>query len=218
MTNEEKILERLERIEEKITPIVESAASIKELKLELAPRVNEAVLYLIEELADIEADFQLEDLISLCKKALRNIKNINFSMDMLKNIIDFAITAEPLMKKTVPEIILFFDDLEQNNVFKILDLSLQTLKEIGRSYSEEELQEIANGLVRLTGLLKNLTRSEALELFEKASTLPAVIDLSASKPAGPFSILWAMGDDRIKQGLGVLLELTKGLSTLKNQE
>ncbi len=67
MTNEEKILEHLERLEEKITPISESAASIKELKLELAPRVHEAVQYLIGELADIEAEFQLEDLIFLCK-------------------------------------------------------------------------------------------------------------------------------------------------------
>jgi len=76
MTNEEKILERLERLEKKIDPISESAASVKELKMELAPRVNEAVHYFIEELADIEADFQLEDLIFFCKKALRTGKNL----------------------------------------------------------------------------------------------------------------------------------------------
>ncbi len=52
MTNEEKILERLERLEEKITPIAESAASIKELKEELTPRLNEGVQALIVGLAD----------------------------------------------------------------------------------------------------------------------------------------------------------------------
>jgi uncharacterized protein YjgD (DUF1641 family) len=216
MTNEEKILERLERLEEKITPIAESAASLKELKLELAPRVNEAVQYLIGELADIESEFQLEDLIFLCKKALRNTKNLNYSIDMLKNLIDLSVTAEPLMKSTVPQIIHFFDDLEQNNVFKIADIGLQTLKKIGQTYSEEEFGQIADGLVRLTGLLKELTRPEALDLLEKASTLPATIDLSAAKPVGPFSMLGAMGDEKIKQGLGVLLELTRGLSALKS--
>ncbi len=38
--------------------------------MELAPEVHEAVHYFIEELAGIEADLQLEDLIFFCKKSL----------------------------------------------------------------------------------------------------------------------------------------------------
>jgi hypothetical protein len=215
MTNEEKILERLERLEKKIDPIVESAVSIKELKMELAPRVNEAVHYLIKELADIEADFQLEDLIFFIKKALRNINNLNYSMDMLKNLIDFAVMAEPLIKGTVPEVIQSLDDLEQSNVFKIANISIETLKKIGTTYTQEEFQQIGDGLVRLTGLLKNLTLPESLDLLEKASTLPGSVDLDAAKPVGPFSMIGAMGNEKVKEGMGVLLELTKGLSAMK---
>jgi uncharacterized protein YjgD (DUF1641 family) len=216
MTNEEKILERLERLEKKIDPISESAASVKELKMELAPRVNEAVHYLIEELADIEADFQLEDLIFFCKKALRNINNLNYSMDMLKNLIDFATMAEPLMKSSVPQVIQSLDDLEQNNVFKIADISIQTLKKIGKTYTEEEFQQIGDGLARLTGLLRDLTSSESLDLLEKAARLPGAVDLDAAKPVGPFSMLGAMSDAKVKEGMGVLLELAKGLPAMKN--
>ena len=215
MTNEEKILERLERLEKKIDPISESAASVKELKMELAPRVNEAVHYLIEELADIEADFQLEDLIFFCKKALRNINNLNYSMDMLKNLIDFATMAEPLMKSSVPQVIQSLDDLEQNNVFKIADISIQTLKKIGKTYTEEEFQQIGDGLVRLTGLLRDLTSPESLDLLEKAARLPGAVDLDAAKSVGPFSMLGAMSDAKVKEGMGVLLELTKGLPAMK---
>ena len=215
MTNEEKILERLERLEKKIDPISESAASVKELKMELAPRVNEAVHYLIEELADIEADFQLEDLIFFCKKALRNINNLNYSMDMLKNLIDFATMAEPLMKSSVPQVIKSLDDLEQNNVFKIADISIQTLKKIGKTYTEEEFQQIGDGLVRLTGLLRDLTSPESLDLLEKAARLPGAVDLDDAKPVGPFSMLGAMSDAKVKEGMGVLLELAKGLPAMK---
>ncbi len=215
MTNEEKILERLERLEKKIDPIAESAASVKELKMELAPRVNEAVHYLIEELADIEADFQLEDLIFFCTKALRNINNLNYSMDMLKNLIDFATMAEPLMKSSVPQVIQSLDDLEQNNVFKIADISIQTLKKIGKTYTEEEFQQIGDGLVRLTGLLRDLTSPESLDLLEKAARLPGAVDLDAAKSVGPFSMLGAMSDAKVKEGMGVLLELAKGLPVMK---
>ncbi|MEN8212481.1 MAG: DUF1641 domain-containing protein [Thermodesulfobacteriota bacterium] len=215
MTNEEKILERLERLEKKIDPIAESAASVKELKMELAPRANEAVHYLIGELADIEADFQLEDLIFFCKKALRNINNLNYSMDMLQNLIDFATMAEPLMKNSVPQVIQSLDDLEQNNVFKLADITIQTLKKIGKTYTEEEFQQIGDGLVRLTGLLRDLTSTESLDLLEKASRIPGAVDLNAAKPLGPFSMFGAMSDAKVKEGMGVLMELTKGLPAMK---
>ncbi len=216
MTNEEKILERLERIEAKITPIAESAAAIKELKEELAPRVNEGVQALIMELADVEADFQLEKLIALIKKAMRNIDNFSFAMDLLHNFMDLAINAEPLLKSTVPQFISFLDELEQKNVFKILITTLDVLKDITRKYTPEQIEQICQGLGKLADSLGNLTDPNAIDLFEKASKIPAGIHLENSKPAGPVSMLLAMNDQEIRQGMGVLLELTKGLSTLKN--
>jgi uncharacterized protein YjgD (DUF1641 family) len=216
MTNEEKILERLERLEEKITPIAESAASIKELKGELAPRVNEAVQALIVGLADVEADFQLEKLIYLCKKVMRNMDNFSFALDMLHSFIDLAVNAEPLLKSTVPQIISFLDDLEQKHVFKMLSIVLDVIKNITNKYTPEEIEQISQGLGKLVDSLANLTDPKAVDMLEKASKIPAAISLEESKPAGPFSMLMAMNDQDIKQGLGVLLELTKGLSTLKN--
>lgn len=216
MTNEEKILERLERLEEKITPIAESAASIKELRGELAPRVNEAVQALIVGLADVEADFQLEKLIYLCKKVMRNMDNFSFALDMLHSVIDLAVNAEPLLKSTVPQIISFLDDLEQKHVFKMLSIVLDVIKNITNKYTPEEIEQISQGLGKLVDSLANLTDPKAVDMLEKASKIPAAISLEESKPAGPFSMLMAMNDQDIKQGLGVLLELTKGLSTLKN--
>ena len=105
MTTEQMILDRLDRLESQIAPLTASAKAIGELREELAPRVNEAVQALIVELADVEADFQLEDLVFLLKKMMRNIKNLHFVLDQMKNLIDFALTAEPLFKSTVPQAI-----------------------------------------------------------------------------------------------------------------
>ena len=91
MKNEDIILDRLDQLKDEIAPVAASARSIQELREELAPRVNEAVKALIIELADIEADFQLEDLLFLIKKTLRNVRNLTFSLDQLKNIIDFVL-------------------------------------------------------------------------------------------------------------------------------
>jgi len=215
MTNEEKILERLERLEQKITPMAESAAAINELKEELMPRVNEAVHALIIEMADVEADFQLENLINLLKKAMRNVNNFSFALDMMHSAIDLSVNAEPLLKSTVPKIISFLDDLEQKNVFKVLIAGLDVMKNLTEKHSPEEIEQIALGMGKLTDTISNLTDPKAIELIEKASKIPALINLEDAESKGPVSMLMAMNDPDIKKGMGVLLELTKGLAKLK---
>ena len=135
MTQDTALAERLDRLEAQIAPLAQSAKAVSELRDELAPRVNEAVQALIAELADVEADFQLEDLVFLLKNAMRNVKNLNFTLDQLKNLIDFAVIAEPMFKTTVPQIIYYLDDMEQNGVFDLLSTGLDVLKRIGSTYS-----------------------------------------------------------------------------------
>jgi uncharacterized protein YjgD (DUF1641 family) len=215
MTHEEEILARLERLENRIAPMAETASAVSELRDELAPRVNEAVHALIRELADVEADFQLEDLLHLLKKALRNTKNLSFSLDQLKNLIDFAVTVEPLLKSSIPQMILYLDGLERSGVFRLLQTGIETLKAIGESFTEDELGQMRTGLVRLAETLKAMCRPEAIELIERAAQLPSQVDLSAAKAVGPWGLMWSLGDDDIKKGLGVVLELTRGLAILK---
>ena len=214
MTHEKEILARLERLENRITPMAETARAVGELRDEIAPRVNEAVQALIRELADVEADFQLEDLLHLTKKAMRNTKNLSFSLDQLKNLIDFVDTIEPLLKSSVPQMILYLDGLERSGVFHLVQAVMETLKEVGESYTEADLIQIRTGLVRLAGVLNQVCRPEALDLIERTAQLPGRVDLSAAKAVGPWGLLWALRDDDIKQGLGVVLELTRGLATL----
>ena len=215
MTQEELILERLDRLEAQVAPVAESARSMRELKEELMPRVNEAVQALIVGLADIESDFQLEDLTFLLKKILRNVNNFNFTMDQLKNIIDFIQTAEPLLKTSVPQIIFFLDDLEKKGVFRLLSTSLEVLKNLGRSFSSEDLKQIQDGMVKLLGAIKKLTDPRAVAFIERAAEIPSRVDPSQAKEVGLFGMMGAMSDREIKQGMGILLELTRGLNVLK---
>jgi len=215
MTQESELIERMERLEAQVAPLAESAHAIRELRDELAPRVNEAVHALIVELADVEPDFQVEDLIHLVKNAMRNVKNLNFTLDQLKNLIDFLVIAEPVFKTTVPQIIYYFDELEQKGVFRILNMALEVLKRIGSTYSPDQLQQIADGLVRLVGSLHKLTATESVEVLDKAAALPGKADLTGAKSVGLWGLLGALSDAKVKEGVGVALELTRGLAELK---
>jgi uncharacterized protein YjgD (DUF1641 family) len=218
MSLETELIQRMDRLESQITPLVESGKALGELREELEPRLNEAVQALIAELADVEADFQLEDLVYLAKNAMRNVKNLNFTLDQLKNLIDFIVIAEPILKTSIPQAIYYFDELERKGVFQILSMGLRVLEKIGSTFPTEQLQQIGDGLVRLVGVLHKLTAPETLDLLEKAADVPAHTNVEDAKPVGLFGLMGALSDPKMKAGMGVVLELTRGLAGLQTKQ
>ena len=216
MNNDQVIIEQLDHLGQEIAVLSDSARSLRELRDDLSPRVNEAVKILIAELAEIEADVQFEDMALLLKNLMRNVRNLNWSIDQLKNLIDFLRTVEPLLKSAVPQVIHFLDQLEQQGVFQVLSNMFGVMQKIAETYTPEDIEQISNGLVDLVGVAKKLTAPKALSLLDKVAELPARVDLSQAKPVGPFGMVFALGNPEIKQGMGVVLELTKGLAILKN--
>ena len=216
MNNEQAIMEQLDHLGQEIAILTDSARSLRELRDDLSPRVNETVKVLIEELAEIEADVQFDDLVSLLKNLMRNVKNLTWSVDQLKNLIDFLRTVEPLLKSAVPQAIFYLDQLERQGVFQVFASMLRVLEKIAETYTPEDIEQIGQGLVPLVGVAKKLTAPEALNLLDKAAEVPARVDLSQAKAVGPFGMLFALGNSEVKQGMGVVLELTKALSQLKN--
>jgi len=215
MTNEDLILERLDRIEGKLAPLTDSVRSWKEFQTDVTPLANQAVQLMIKELSDVESSFQLEDLLEMTKRFLRSVRSITFSLSQLENVIDFVTTLEPLLKSSVPQLVNYLDDLEQKGVFRILNATLGVRAKIAAAYTPEDIEQIGDGLVAMLGLAKKLTVPQVLSLLEKLAEMPAKLELEKSKDVGPFGLLWASSNKEVKEGLGVLMELTKGMAKLK---
>jgi uncharacterized protein YjgD (DUF1641 family) len=216
MTNEELILERLDRIEAQLAPIAQTAGGIKDLREDLLPLSGQAFRLLIRELEDVESSFQLEDLLVLFKRSLRSVKHIIFTLEQLENIVDFVTTIEPLLKSAVPQIINYLDDLEQKGVLRIINSTLDVRAKIASAYTAEDIDLIGDGAVALLGLAKKLSDPDATAFLEKIADLPSKVDLAGAKPVGPFGMLGALSSKEARQGLGVLMELTKAMGSLKN--
>ncbi len=215
MTNEQLILERLDRIEARLAPLAQSAESVNELKSDITPLANGAVQLMIKELEDVEAAFQLEDLLALLKRMLRSVKDITYTLNQLENIIDFVITVEPLLKSAVPQIINYLDDLEQRGVLRILQATLDVRAKIAEAFTAEDIDQIGDGLVALLGLAKKMTEPKSRDFLENLADVPAHCDLANVKGVGPIGLMWAVSTKEVKQGLGVLIELTKAMGKLK---
>ena len=216
MTTETQILERLDRIEAQLAPVSQTASGLNELRNDLIPLSGQAFRLLIRELEDVESSFQLEDLMALVKRFLRSVKHLQFSLEQLENIVDFVLTIEPLLKSSVPQLINYLDDLEQKGVLRIIQSTLDVRAKVAAAYSAEDIEQIGDGLVALLGLAQKLSDPQATAFLQKMAELPSKVDLTKAKPVGPFGMLGALSSKEARQGLGVLMELTKAMGDLKN--
>jgi len=216
MTNEELILQRLDLIESRLAPLTDSLRSLGELKEDLTPLAGNAVKLLIRELQDVESSFQLKDLLDMWKQVLRSVRNITYSLNQLGNIVDFITTLEPLLKGSVPQLIHYLDELEQRGVFRVINATLGVRAKIAKAYTPEDIDVIGDGLVALLGLAKKVTTPQTIAFLEGLAEMPMSVNLASAKDVGPFGLLRASSSKEVKEGLGVLMELTKGLGKMKN--
>jgi uncharacterized protein YjgD (DUF1641 family) len=216
MTKEDLILQKLEKIESDIEPIVRASKQVNELKNDLMPLSNHAMALMIEELQGVEAGFQLEDFLSLMKEAMRNTRNFMFALKQMASIIEFIKDLEPLLKSAVPQMIQYMDKLEHQGVFRILKATLDTRAKIAAAYSPEDIEQMADAFVALLGLAKKFSDPNSIVFLEKLAAIPSNVDLSNAKKVGPLGLVSAGFSGEIKQGLGVLLELTKAMGRLKD--
>lgn len=215
MTNEELILERLDRIESQIAPLSETAMSMTELKNDLMAMAQPVSRSLIKDLESVESAFQLEDLGVLSKRMLRSVKHIIYALDQLENIIDFVTTIEPVLRLMVPQLIEYLNGLEERGVFRIIKATYDIRAKIATEYTAEDIDQIGDGLVALLGLAKKSSDPQFIKLLENLAEVGTSLDLSKSKDVGPFGFFSACSGAESKRGLGVLLELTKAMGDLK---
>ena len=215
MTNEELILSKIENLEAQIAPLVKTVRDMNELKEDVVPLTNQAVRVMISELQEIETGFQLEDLLHLMKESARNIRNFSFAIKQMANIIDFVNDLEPLMKSAVPQFIKYLDELEQRGVFRMFNAMIDIRAKVAATYDADDIDEIGDSMVVLLGLAKKLSDPSAQAFLEKAAALPAQVDLESSKQVGAWGLMAAGFNPEIKQGLGVVMELTKAMGRMK---
>jgi uncharacterized protein YjgD (DUF1641 family) len=225
MTNEELILEKLARIEARLEGVdrVEKQMAafagpwenVSDLGRDLSILMDPAVRRLTEEMVEVESGFQMEDFFDLIKSLLPRLKYLSWSLDQLENLIDWWSDMEPLLKLAAPKLIDYLDGLEQKGIFRINAAVLEMYGKIAENYNSEDIDAMGDGFVRMHGVVKKLSNPELINFLDKVIDVPLDINLEKAKPAGPFALLWRMRSPECREGLGMLVEITKALGKLK---
>lgn len=228
MSEQDLILERLARIEAKLDRVAEVEKrldefarpwdSLADLGRDLSLLSGPSVRLLTEELAEVETGFQLEDILALVKRLLLSFRHLTWALEQLENLIDLWQDLEPMLKVAVPHLIDKLDDLEQKGIFRINQAVIDMYAKLAENYSPEDIDAMADGFVRMHGIIRKLSEPAMIDFLEQFISLPALVDLAAARPTSPMGLMFRMMNEDCRRGLGVAVELTRALGKMQLAE
>ncbi len=184
---------------------------LEELKQDLIPIVNHMFKLSIEELAEIGSDFELEDLLFLLKRALRNTRTLLKLMDYLEGAMGLAEETSRMGKEIFNTAVEELDRLERQGYFAFLREAWRILERIVSEFSEEDVRALGDNIVTILTTVRNMTQPEVLAMANKAIEAIRPVEEPA-KPPSTLALMREFSDPKVRMGMARMLNLVKALA------
>lgn len=215
MSNDAVLLERLDRIEQRLERMASSAESSHDLHETLAPILKGAFVSTVAEFNTLDHKVNLDDLFALFRRVMFSVRDITYVLDQLENIIELWRTVEPMTKPLFLSSVEAVDRMERKGTFE----KLSALGEIGsrtaESFSAEQIRNMGETLVFFLTVLERMSNPETRAMLEKLVGAISDVDPASVKGVGIIGMAKAMGSKEMQDGLGVALEMVKALGKIK---
>ncbi len=239
MTNEEKILARLEELTEEVREAKKAIRPYVELKQEMEPLVNDMIVSAIHKLSGLDRRFELEDVADMIGQLLISSKHLTEALQSLNRFMEFKKEFEPYSKEMFKELTAQMETaLHGFNPQDLLELVHQFIGNMGNIAeglkmigSVMEMRQDASALSKqaFNDVVMRLENLKQRGIFDAAEYLLLLteqfgtglknIDLQEAKPiTGIFGMMSAMRRPEVQEGLGVLVELSTAMSALKSNQ
>jgi hypothetical protein len=190
--NNEELLERLARIEEKLEGV---ARVEKQLEVFNKP---------FENLSDLGRDLSL-----LMDPAVRKLTEEMVEVEIGFQLEDFF----ALLKRLLPSLKYLTWSLEQ--LENLIDwwADMEPVLKIAVPKMIDQLDKLEQH--RVFNIFCKLFSVEMLQFMDRLSDVALSAKLEEAKSVGPVGLLWQMRSPECRQGLGILVELTRALGKMR---
>ncbi|XOF34705.1 MAG: DUF1641 domain-containing protein [Candidatus Electrothrix sp. YB6] len=236
MTNEEKILARLDELTEEVREAKQAVRPYVELKQELEPLVHSMVHEATARLDGLNKHVELEEVGDMVGQSLASSRNIADALRTLNSIMDFKRDFEPYTKDIFQEATLRlqtalhgFEGENLQELIKQFIVNMGNIAEVMKMLSsmmdmKRDVAELSGPIfddvverldsLKQRGLFDDFERM--MEIGERVSARVKAINLDEVKPVtGIFGMLSALKRPEVQEGMGILMELAAVMSVLK---
>ena len=184
----------------------------EELKSDATPILNDLFRIAVEQLEEIQHDVQLEDIIHLFKRLLRNTRNLEQMLDQLESMMELWQDLSPLTQDAFLTLMSRLDEMERKGYFVFLQGGLQIADNIVTSFTEEDVRLLGDNIVLILQTVKEMTQPEIMNMLR--TTVHAAKE-EEIEPADMslLNIIRQLNDPAVKRGLAKTLKVLRKVGT-----
>jgi len=174
----------------------------------LMPIASDGMRLVENELEDVQAYLNPQDLIRLMKKAVRNLAIFEGLLDQMSSVNDLIGISAQISKEGVDKASEIFGKLEQKGYFQFAQSGARMVDNIVTSFSPEDADKLGDNIVLILNTVKDMTQPEIMSFVR--NTLQ-VAEREVEKPVNTSlgAILGQLNDPAVRRGLALTLRVLR---------
>lgn len=181
-----------------------------ELKQDMIPIANHLIKLTINELAEIDPEFEIEDLIFLLKRVLRNVPLILTMFDRFEAIMGITDEVELLGKQVFSTAVERLDQMEREGYFGFAREGWGILERVVTEFSDEDVKALGENVVTILTTVRNMTQPEIMAMANNA--IGAIQEVPPeTKTPSVLSLLRELSNPKTRRGMARMINLLQVL-------
>lgn len=180
-----------------------------ELKDDLIPIGNDLFRMAVTQLEEVEQNVQMEDILRLFKRLLRNTRNLELMLDQLESLTELWQDLSPLSRDAFLTTMNRLNELEQKGYFIFLQGGLDMADRIVTSFSEEDVRQLGENIVLILQTVKEMTQPQIMTMLRHTAQ---VVKDDEPVNTSLLGIVRQLNDPAVKKGLAKTLQVLKSVA------
>ncbi len=179
-----------------------------ELKNDLMPVMMEMYQLSVRELDEIDGYVELEDMLRLMKRLMRNTRNLESMLDQMESLMELGQDVGPLTQQAFLAVMQRLDEMERKGYFSFMQEGMAIMDRVVAEYSEEDVRQLGDNVVLILNTVKEMTQPEIMTMLQDTAVAMRS-DEYAQEDVSMFTILRQLNDPEVKRGLAKTLNVLK---------
>jgi uncharacterized protein YjgD (DUF1641 family) len=177
-----------------------------ELMRDLTPIANQAFTLAIEQFEEVQEYIDLNDVLRLVKRLMRNGRNFEKLLDQMESIADLIDTLGPLSDEAFAKAISTLSDLESKGYFTFARGGRRIMDNIVTSFTAEDVDRLGDNVVLILNTVKEMTQPEIMN-FVRNTLLIAEEEIEKPLDTSFTGLLRQMRDPAVRRGLALTMRV-----------
>ncbi len=166
----------------------------------------------VMELDKRQVEIDPSELTGLAVSVLRNIGNIKTVMDTLEMAVDLGKEVGPIANEVIIDFTKQMNTLEQKGYFDFFREIGPVIDNVVKGFSPQDLKELANSIVSILTIIKEMTQPEVLNIMQNAIKAFNSMETESVPSYSVWKLMREMNSPEMKKALGYGITFMKNVS------